>query len=108
MKYEKYYLDETTDFPDKMQFGEILRKSRVLSRKSQMELADDLGINQKTISAYERGANSPTVDDANYMLRRMGLELQVVPMDESKIGNRCNKEQFVAQCFERGASIVII
>lgn len=85
MKYEKYYLDESPVFPEEMGFGELLRKVRLLSKLSQTEFAEEFGFNQKTISGYERGMFSPTFDDANYMLRRVGLGIYIAPMKDNTV-----------------------
>lgn len=85
MKYEKYYEDESPVFPEKMELGKLLRKIRLLSKLSQTEFAEEFGFNQKTISGYERGAFSPSFEDANYMLRRMGLGIYIAPMKNNTV-----------------------
>lgn len=66
---------EDNNFTTDMSFGEILRKSRRLMGYSQSEFAEMLGVCQNTISLWEVGEYTPTLDNASYILKRLGFKI---------------------------------
>lgn len=54
--------EQTTTPASKVDIHERIRRLRQERKWTQEELADKLGIQQKQISAYERGANNPSTD----------------------------------------------
>ena len=48
---------------NKMNFGEVLKKLRNDRNISQKTLANDLGIAQQSISAYEKGTSDPSIEN---------------------------------------------
>ena len=69
---------EDDNFTPNMTFGEFLRKKRRTLGLNQTDLADKLGLNQGTISMWELGITSPPIDDAAYILKRLGGEIQIL------------------------------
>lgn len=58
--------------------------ARLERRMSQRELAANAGTSQATISAYETGEKSPSLDTLHRIIQAAGLDLriQVVPNDD--------------------------
>ena len=73
---------EDDKFSPDMSFGEFLRKKRRLLGLNQTDLADKLGVNQGTLSMWELGVTSPPIDDAAYILKRLGGELKILNVVE--------------------------
>ena len=80
----KYKFKEDNNFTEDMAFGEFIKKKRRLIGYSQMELADLLGVNQWTISQWERRVSSPSFDTAKYIIMRMGGEVLIVNKDKDR------------------------
>jgi transcriptional regulator with XRE-family HTH domain len=59
--------------------AELLTQARRSARLSQEELARRAGTSRTTLSAYEHGRKSPTVDTVSRLLAEVGLELTVRP-----------------------------
>ena len=79
---------EDDNFRPNMTFGEFLKKKRRLLGLNQTDLAEKLGTTQGTISMWELGITSPPIDDASYILKRLGGELQILHVSEGvKNGN---------------------
>ena len=66
---------EDNKFTPGMPFGEILRKSRRLMGYNQTEFGKMFGVCQNTISKWEVGECTPTLDDAEYILKRLGFRV---------------------------------
>lgn len=73
--------EDTIFYPD-ITFGDFLRKKRILLNLTQKDLADKIGVKQSTISMWELGVTSPSVDDATYIVKRMGGELRITNIEE--------------------------
>lgn len=71
----RHTFNETADFTDDMPFGELVRKKRRLMGYNQEDFADWLGFNQGTISRWELGETSPQIEDARYILKRLGFRI---------------------------------
>lgn len=78
MRHE--YVEDNIFSPD-MTFGQVLRKKRRLLGYNQTDFANKLDVHPSTISLWELGVTSPPIDDASYMLKRLGFELQIVPSE---------------------------
>ena len=63
---------EDDNFTPDMEFGEFMRKKRRLMGLSQTDLGEMLGIDQHTVSKWERGISSPPFDNAKYIAFRLG------------------------------------
>jgi len=60
--------------------GGLLERARHDAGMSQTELARRAGTSRPTLSAYEHGRKSPTVDTAARVLAVAGFELEAVPV----------------------------
>lgn len=69
---------EDNNFTPDMPFGEFLRKKRRLMGYNQQDFADMLGVNQGTVSMWELRVTSPPIDDANYIISRLGGKIQIM------------------------------
>lgn len=58
-----------------MDFGKWIKQQRKYYGMSQTELANDVGVCQNTISDWERGYQSPTLNVAERVIRSFGGEL---------------------------------
>jgi transcriptional regulator with XRE-family HTH domain len=76
--------------------GVLLVAARRAAGLSQQELARRAGTSRTTLSAYEHGARSPTLDTAQRLLAAAGAEFQVVPRIE-----------FTAHTTSRGRVVVV-
>lgn len=74
--------NEDNNFTPDMSFGEFLRKKRRLLGLNQTDMGDKLGKDQGTISMWELGVTSPPIDEAAYILKRLGGELQIINVSE--------------------------
>jgi transcriptional regulator with XRE-family HTH domain len=63
--------------------GNLIKLARIETRLSQRELARRAGTSQATLSAYERGGKSPSLDTLARIIRAAGLDLriQLAPAD---------------------------
>jgi len=59
-------------------FGEYLRERRRYFGLSQMDLAEDLGVKQTTVSSWETGKTSPAFDFALDIMASFGDEYQII------------------------------
>lgn len=57
----------------------VFVRARLASRLSQADLAARAGTSRTTLSAYEHGRKSPTVETAGRILRSAGFDLVAVP-----------------------------
>ncbi|MGI8726438.1 MAG: helix-turn-helix domain-containing protein [Solirubrobacterales bacterium] len=62
-----------------MDFGSIIRESRLQAGLTQAELADRSGTSQAAVSAYECGAKVPAADTLERILRACGARLTTTP-----------------------------
>lgn len=76
--------------------GELLTSARESSGFSQAELAARAGTSRPTLSAYEHGRKSPTMDTASRILSAAGFELAASP-----------KVDFVEGGVDRGRPIMV-
>ncbi len=60
-------------------FENVLRQARDAAGLSQTALAERSGTSRPTLSAYERGRKSPTLDTAQRILRQAGFDLSFSP-----------------------------
>lgn len=73
----RHSFEEDDNFTPDMPFGEFLRKKRRLMGYNQHDFADMLGVNQGTVSMWELRVTSPPIDDARYIVRRLGGEILI-------------------------------
>lgn len=64
--------------------GNLIKQARYRSGLSQRELARRAGTSQATLSAYESGRKSPSLDTLARIIRAAGqdLRIKVVPYDD--------------------------
>ncbi len=60
----------------------LLQQAREAAGLSQAALATSAGTSRPTLSAYERGRKSPTLDTARRILSEAGFELSITPKVE--------------------------
>jgi len=78
----KHNWNETADFTDDMSFGQYLRKKRRLLGISQVELADYLGFQHKTICQWEKERTFPTMNIAKEIVDFLGGDIRIVNISE--------------------------
>lgn len=74
---------ESKEFPEEMSFGDLIKKVRRLAGLNQTDMGVEFGMCQRRLSDYENGKFSPKLENALYMLRRMGLEIKIEPVRDS-------------------------
>ncbi|MEV0286544.1 helix-turn-helix transcriptional regulator [Kribbella sp. NPDC050820] len=79
-----------------MSTAEILRRARRAAGLNQEELARRAGTSRPTLSAYEHGRKSPTLETATRLLGEAGFELDIRP-----------RVTFVERGTSRGRVIVV-
>lgn len=57
--------------------GNLIKQARLTTGLSQRELARRAGTSQATLSAYERGEKSPSLDTLARIVRAAGLDLRI-------------------------------
>ena len=57
--------------------GNLIKIARMQAGLSQRELASRAGTSQATVSAYESGRKSPTLDTLSRLVRAAGLDLRI-------------------------------
>ncbi|MEU6563541.1 helix-turn-helix domain-containing protein [Nocardia nova] len=71
-----------------MAVAHLLRQAREAAGLTQTELADAAGTSQPTLSAYEQGQKSPTLDTAARIVDEAGFEFALTPKVEfTETGN---------------------
>lgn len=55
-----------------MTFGELLKKRRKELELSQRDVASMFGMSHVTVSLYESGRAFPSIDRAEYIVKRLG------------------------------------
>ena len=66
-----------------------IRKYRKAAKVSQEDLAEKLGINRATVSKYETGAISPTIDQAQKIADILGITLaELLGMDQMGVNSQ--------------------
>lgn len=68
----------------KMDLHERIRQLRLERKWSQVELAEKVGVHQKQISAYERGANNPSTDVLLKLAKVFDVTVDYLAAYESK------------------------
>lgn len=76
--------NEKIIFYPNITFGDFLQKKRQMLGLSQTQLAEKIGVAQGTISSWELGVTSPSVDEATYILKRIGGELRIVNVSDER------------------------
>jgi len=74
-------------FDRNITFGKFLKKKRRLMGYNQTDLADILGVRQNTISMWEMGITSPPIDEASYIVKRLGGEVLI--SNKKTVGPAC-------------------
>lgn len=59
-------------------FAEWLRSERIGSRLSQRQLAEEIGVERKTLMNYETRKRAPRLDDICRLMERFGIEQLVI------------------------------
>lgn len=67
-----------------MDLHERIRQLRLERKWSQVELAEKVGVHQKQISAYERGANNPSTDVLLKLAKVFDVTVDYLAAYESK------------------------
>ena len=80
----KHQYKEDGKFTANMTFGEVLRKSRRLMGYNQTDFAELFGVCQNTISKWETGEYSPPFEDAQYILKRLGIKIVFKKVRDTK------------------------
>ena len=87
--------NETADFTEDMSFGQYIRKKRRLLGITQMEMADLLGFQIKTICCWEREKTFPTMNIAREIVELLGGEIKIANVsEESEFKKRIESEQW--------------
>jgi transcriptional regulator with XRE-family HTH domain len=80
------------------ELGENIRKIRELKGFSQQNLADDIKVDQKTISRIEKGEISPKFDTITSIAKSLSVSLsQLLSFNENLIFNNYIQEQHGGQ-----------
>jgi len=66
---------------DGQHFARMLRAARVTAKRTQSEVAGQLGIKRQTLAAREQGIRNLTVSEAVRILNELGYDLSVVPRE---------------------------
>ena len=74
----RHKYEEDKNFTPDMSFGDLLRKSRRLMGYNQTDFAEMFGVSQHTISFWENGDYTPTLENARYILKRLGFKMVFV------------------------------
>ena len=65
-------------------FGQILRQKRKEKELAQWELAEEIGVNQRTVSTWEKGQRWPTLFTAMAIADVLGCTLDELVGREAK------------------------
>jgi transcriptional regulator with XRE-family HTH domain len=68
-----------------MVVGNVLEQARGAAGMSQAALAERAGTSRPTLSAYEHGRKSPTLDTAARIVGEAGFDLAIVPRVEFRV-----------------------
>lgn len=71
----------------KKTIAEQILEQRKISGLTQRQICYDLGLDESAVSRWERGLNSPSVNDLNKMCDLYGWEFYHIPTIEGKIIN---------------------
>ena len=69
---------EDKNFTPGMPFGEFIRKKRRLMGYNQTDFSEIIGVDQSTISQWELGVRSPSIENARYIISQLGGELLIM------------------------------
>ena len=87
---------ESPIFRDDMTFGEVVRKKRRLMGLNQLDFGNKYGIDQGTVCRWERGVTSPAIEDARYVLKRLGAKLII----RNNKGNDPKKKEIMIDAYD--------
>lgn len=73
---------ESPIFRDDMTFGEVIKKKRRLMGLNQKDFSQIYGIDQGTVCRWERGVTSPSIENARYVLKRLGSKVIIRNIDD--------------------------
>lgn len=73
--------NESPIFRDDMTFGEVIKKKRRLMGLCQLDFGEKYGIDQGTVCRWERGVTSPGIEEARYVLKRLGAKVIIRNLD---------------------------
>lgn len=59
-------------------WGTNIRNQRICKGLTQVKLAAILGVDQTAVSAWERGAKAPTVDNQLAIARALGVDARLI------------------------------
>ena len=80
------YVEDENFTPD-MPFGEFIRKKRRLMGYNQTDFSEIIGVDQSTISQWELGVRSPSIENARYIISQLGGELLIMNRSERRNEN---------------------
>lgn len=69
--------DEVNDFDKDIPFHEFIRKKRRLLGLNQTDFGKMIGVHQKTISFWECNEYSPTMDQAQQIVEKLGGRIRI-------------------------------
>jgi DNA-binding XRE family transcriptional regulator len=87
---------EKNEFDDTMTFGEVVKKVRRVMGMNQTDFADWIGVHIVTLSTYETGRGTPSLEHCIEMLNRMGFEIRIVRVNKEAIHEykECDEQGF--------------
>lgn len=62
----------------RLKWGTAIRQQRIYKGMTQVKLAAALGVDQTAVSAWERGAKAPTVDNQLAIARALACDARVL------------------------------
>lgn len=60
-----------------MKYGELIRKERKKQKKTQEELAKEIGVTARTIEFWERGERNMTLTNADKVFKALGVSITI-------------------------------
>ena len=78
----RHNYEEDKNFTPDMPFGEFIRKKRRLMGYNQTDFSEIIGVDQSTISQWELGVRSPSIENARYIISQLGGELLIMNRSE--------------------------
>lgn len=73
---------EVNIFEDDMPFGEFVRKKRRLLGLNQSDFGKYLGVHQRTVSNWERGDRSVSIETANKVIKQLGGRIRIENVED--------------------------
>jgi transcriptional regulator with XRE-family HTH domain len=69
----------TTEEPEvRLKWGTAIREQRTFKKMTQVQLAAAVGVDQTAVSAWERGAKAPSLDNQVAIARALGVNARVL------------------------------